>query len=67
MVQDYVDQKYFDFCYEGKNEQINVVGLLLCKDGWSYGPGIFRGSTEKVINMHEGRGVFLPCVVEKNG
>ncbi|WP_430404519.1 hypothetical protein [Fluviicola sp.] len=67
MVQDYVDQKYFDFCSEGKNEQINVVGLLLCKDGWSYGPGIFRGSTEKVINMHEGRGVFLPCVVEKNG
>lgn len=65
MVQDYIDQKYFDFYFEGKKEQINVVGLLLCRDSRSYGPGIFRGSAEKVINMHEGRGVFLPCVVEK--
>ncbi|WP_300666777.1 hypothetical protein [Fluviicola sp.] len=67
MVQEYIDQQFFDFFYDGKKEQINVVGLLLCKDARCYGPGIFRGSTEKVINMHEGRGVFLPCAIEKNG
>lgn len=66
MVQEYIDQQFFDFFYEDKKEQINVVGLLLCKNALCYGPGIFRGSAEKVINMHEGRGVFLPCVVEKN-
>lgn len=65
MVQEYVEQKSFDFFYEGKREQIHVVGLLLFMDDRCYGPGIFRGSTEKVINMHDGRGVFLPCVVEK--
>lgn len=67
MVQEYIDQEFFDFFYERKKQQINVVGLLLCKDAQCYGPGIFRGSTEKVINMYEGRGVFLPCAVEKNG
>lgn len=67
MVQEYIDQQFFDFFNERKKERINVVGLLLCKDGKCYGPGIFRGSAEKVINMHEGRGVFLPCAVEKNG
>ncbi|MNU73273.1 hypothetical protein D3C71_627520 [compost metagenome] len=67
MVQEYIDQEFFDFFDEHKKEQINVVGLLLCKDSRCYGPGIFRGSTEKVINMYEGRGVFLPCAVEKNG
>lgn len=67
MVQEYIDQQFFDFFYEGKKEQINIVGLFLCKGARCYGPGIFRGSTEKVINMHEGRGVFLPCVIERNG
>lgn len=67
MVQEYIDQQFFDFFYEGKQQQINIVGLLLCKDAHCYGPGVFRGSAEKVINMYEGRGVFLPCAIEKNG
>lgn len=67
MVQEYVEQEFFDFFYDRKKERINIVGMLLCRDKHTYGPGVFRGSTEKVINMHEGRGVFLPCIVEKNG
>ncbi len=67
MVQEYIDQQFFDFFYEEKQQQINIVGVLLCKDAHCYGPGVFRGSTEKVINMYEGRGVFLPFAIEKNG
>lgn len=67
MVQAYVDQEFFELLYERKRKQINIVGLFLCQDDRCYGPGIFRGSTEKVINMHQGRGVILPCVVEKKG
>ena len=64
MVQEYVDQKLFDLEQDGKVESINSVGMLLCYNDRSFGPGIFRGSSKSVINVHSG-GYILPSVISK--
>jgi hypothetical protein len=62
MIQEYVDQKVFELEQDGKTEAINIVGLLLFYNAQSFGPGIFRGSSQSVINVHNG-GYVLPSVI----
>jgi hypothetical protein len=53
LIQHFVVQKEF---YDAENSrQIHLVGMLLCKDDKTYGTGIFRGSDETVVNVHQGR------------
>jgi len=63
MIQEFVEQETFQLGYKKKNQDIYIVGMLLCYNGTSFGPGIFRGSSENIINLHQGRGVVLPCLI----
>lgn len=66
MVQPYIAQKKFKIERDGTTESINLVGLDLCFNGTSYGPGLFRGSSASIVNLHQGRGVVFPCVLDKS-
>lgn len=50
---DYLDPDYA--------QPIHMVGMLLCRDDVCYGSGLFRGSDEAVINLHQDRGKLYPC------
>ncbi|MBL4643112.1 MAG: hypothetical protein JKY44_05920 [Flavobacteriaceae bacterium] len=66
MVQEFVEQKKFPLEASLKApQQIHIVGMLLCHNHTSFGPGLFRGSSENIINLHQGRGVVLPCIIIK--
>ncbi|WP_291287527.1 hypothetical protein [Flavobacterium sp.] len=58
LIQHFVDQKEFNDTEN--NRQIYLVGMLLCKDDRTYGSGIFRGSDESVVNVHQGRALIYP-------
>lgn len=61
MYQAYLPQRAFRA--PGEARPIHLVGMQLCRDGTSYGAGVFRGSDAKVINVHGARGrVYLPQV-----
>ena len=59
MIQEYVDQKIFNLKQDDKTA---IVGLLLFYNAQSFGPGIFRGSSQSVINIHNG-GYVLPSLI----
>lgn len=60
LIQHYVDQKEF---YDAENNrQIHLVGMLLCKNNQNYGSGLFRGSDETVVNVHQGRALIYPIL-----
>lgn len=63
MVQQYVHQRWFKYDSDPKNSLINLVGMLLCYNNRSFGPGLFRGSAESVVNVHQGRGVIFPVMM----
>ena len=63
MIQEFVEQKKFPLEYKEENQDIHIVGMLLCHNDVSFGPGLFRGSSENIINLHQERGVVLPCLV----
>lgn len=58
LIQHFVDQKEFDD-FENQRK-IHLVGMLLCKDDKTYGSGLFRGSDESVVNVHQGRALIYP-------
>jgi hypothetical protein len=59
MYQLYLPQ--LGFRAPGEANPIHLVGMLLCRDGTSYGAGVFRGSDAKIINVHGARGhVYVP-------
>lgn len=60
LIQHYVDQK--EFYDVENNRQIHLVGMLLCKNSQSYGSGLFRGSDETVVNVHQGRALIYPIL-----
>lgn len=60
LIQHFVEQKEF---YDAENSrQIHLVGMLLCKDDKSYGAGLFRGSDESIVNVHQGRALIYPLL-----
>lgn len=63
MVQQYVHQRWFKYDSGPKKSLINLVGMLLCYNNRSFGPGLFRGSAESVVNVHQGRGVIFPVMM----
>lgn len=63
MVQEYVPQRWFKHGNGSEDLLINLVGMLLCYNDQSFGPGLFRGSAEHVVNVHQGRGVIFPAVM----
>lgn len=65
MVQEYVQQQKFAIKSEGKLREVNLVGTALMYNDTSFGPGLFHGSSESIVNLHEGSGFVLPCVVDK--
>jgi hypothetical protein len=62
MVQQYVQQQQFDYM---QSPDINIVGMLLCYNDRSFGPGLFRGAAGCVVNVHNGRAVIFPPMVLK--
>jgi len=60
LIQHFVDQKEFNDVEN--NRQIHLVGMLLCKDDKNYGSGLFRGSDESVVNVHQGRALIYPIL-----
>lgn len=66
MVQQHVEQQLFDYHGHSAPNRINLVGMLLCYNGQSFGPGLFRGSAESVVNVHQGRGVIFPPMISKS-
>ncbi|MEQ6124199.1 hypothetical protein AAON49_08375 [Pseudotenacibaculum sp. MALMAid0570] len=63
MVQPYINQQKFTL--QGK-EDIHLVGYNLFFNGRSFGAGMFRGSSENIVNLNSENGVILPCVLDKN-
>ncbi len=63
MVQQYVPQRLFKYGNDTGKSLINLVGMLLCYNDRSFGHGLFRGSAESVVNVHQGRGVIFPAMV----
>lgn len=63
MYQHYLPQR--DFGAPGDARATHLIGLQLCRDATSYGPGIFRGSSASVINLHGDRGlIYLPLIAQ---
>lgn len=63
MYQHYLAQR--DFGVPGDTRATHLVGLQLCRDATSYGPGIFRGSSASVINLHGDRGlIYVPLIAQ---
>ena len=63
---DYVFQPYLaqrTFTAPDTGETVHLVGMQLCRDGESHGPGVFRSSNERVINLHQQRGRLHPALV----
>ncbi|AJP71188.1 hypothetical protein [Sphingomonas hengshuiensis] len=61
MYQQYLAQR--NYGAPGDARATHLVGLQLCRDATSYGPGIFRGSSASVINLHGDRGlIYVPLV-----
>lgn len=60
LIQHFVDQKEFNDVEN--NREIYLVGMLLCKDDKNYGAGLFRGSDESVVNVHQGRALIYPIL-----
>ncbi|MFD1601514.1 hypothetical protein ACFSJW_15835 [Flavobacterium artemisiae] len=58
VIQHFVDQKEFHDLEN--NRKIHLVGMLLCRDDHTYGSGLFRGSDESVVNVHQGRALIYP-------
>lgn len=63
VVQQYVPQQEFSYKYNLWDKPVNLVGMLLCYNDQTFGPGLFRGSAECVINVHQGRGIIFPAMV----
>jgi len=61
MYQDYIDQCEFDEPALGR--PIRLVGAQLFFNGTHLGAAVFRGSEEKVINVHQNRGNLYPAMV----
>ncbi|NTE04787.1 hypothetical protein G6M26_10520 [Agrobacterium tumefaciens] len=66
MVQEYVPQRWFKHGNGSEDSLINLVGMLLCYNDQSFGPGLFRGSAESVVNVHQGRGVIFPAMMSES-
>ncbi|MCC9071821.1 hypothetical protein LNQ49_09535 [Flavobacterium sp. F-65] len=60
VIQHFIDQKEFNDIEN--NRQIHLVGMLLCKDDKTYGSGLFRGSDELIVNVHQGRALIYPIL-----
>ena len=50
-----------------KSEPQKVVGLLLCLDGEYFGPGIFRASSDDIVNVARGGSILVPTAAESQG
>ena len=61
VFQQYVEQR--DFIAPDTGDTVHLVGMQLCRDGTSHGPGVFRSSDERVINLHQQRGRLHPALV----
>lgn len=48
---------------DSETPTMHLVGMLLCCNGIFLGPGVFRGSTDAIINVHQGRGQLVPVRV----
>jgi hypothetical protein len=66
MVQPYVQQKQFELTENDATDAVSLVGLDLYFNGRSFGPGLFRASTESTTNVNNGKSLILPCLVEKS-
>lgn len=42
---------------------VHLVGMMLCCNERFLGPGVFRGSRDAIINVHQGRGQLYPVQV----
>ena len=60
MYQPYLPQR--DFRLPDDRTPIRLVGMQLCRDGVSYGAGVFRGSDAQIINVHGNRGQLFAAV-----
>jgi hypothetical protein len=63
VYQHYLPQR--DFGAPSDAGMTHLVGLQLCRDATSYGPGVFRGSNASVINLHGDRGlIYVPLLAQ---
>ena len=62
MVQKYIKQAFFEY----HDQPIHIVGLFLCFNDAFYGIGIYRGSQEQIINVHQSRGLIFLCALPAN-
>ena len=64
MFQPYLQQREFlSPDHESGQSRIHLVGMQLCWNASSYGIGVFRGSDQAVINLHQNRGKLYPALV----
>jgi hypothetical protein len=64
MFQSYLPQRAFVSPDDDSGEaRIHLVGMQLCRDALSCGLGVFRGSDQAVINLHQNRGRLYQTLV----
>ena len=64
MFQSYLPQRTFVSPDGDSGEaRIHLVGMQLCRDALSFGLGVFRGSDQAVINLHQNRGRLYQTLV----
>ncbi|WP_442266312.1 hypothetical protein ACSIGC_00945 [Tenacibaculum sp. ZS6-P6] len=64
MIQQFVDQKKIQITEHNTTNKLNIVGMLLSYNEQTFGPGIYRGSTKSIINVHSGASIF-PSAIKK--
>lgn len=65
MFQPYLQQREFLSPVHGSDQSwIHLIGMQLCWNASSYGIGVFRGSDQAVINLHQNRGWLHPALVQ---
>jgi len=65
MFQPYLEQQEFlSPAHDSEQSWIHLVGMQLCWNASSYGIGVFRGSDQAVINLHQDRGRLYPGLVQ---
>lgn len=59
MVQEYIDQEEFLI----EDEWMNIVGMMLVHNKTFYGLGVYRGSKDLIINVHNGACILASTLV----
>ncbi|MFY0629561.1 MAG: hypothetical protein JXR05_04210 [Flavobacteriaceae bacterium] len=66
VAQPYFEQKKYTLGEGDQSKEVNLLGSLLSFNGKSYGPGLFKGSSNSFINLKEDGSVILSSIIDSS-